>query len=77
MPASRYVGTPRSTDTRQVSITGYTRAQDVIGLRVRVRLYDSTREGVVERLDGIRPIVRFEDGTWAYGDRTMRVIKEG
>jgi hypothetical protein len=61
---------------RQVTITGETPHNTVIGLRVRVRTHDYPKGliGVVERVECTRPVVRFPDGRWAYGERRMQVL---
>lgn len=45
-----------------------------IGRSVTVDLYDGKRTGRIERVENGRPIVRFADGTWAYG-RTRCTVR--
>ena len=62
---------------RQMTITGDTAHEDVIGLRVRVRSLDyGTLVGVVERVECVTPIVRFGNGRTFRGDRVMRVLRD-
>lgn len=63
---------------RQFTITGDTPRETVIGLRVRVRTHDYPRGlvGTVERLEATRPVVRFDDGRWAYGTSRLQVVVE-
>lgn len=63
---------------RQVTITGDTPHSSVIGLRVRVRTYGHPKGliGTVERVECTRPIVRFPDGRWCYGESRMQVLNE-
>lgn len=42
-------------------------AAAVIGSVIRVDLWEGTRYGRVERVEGGRTVVRFPEGTWAYG----------
>ena len=63
--------------TQRITITGDTPHADVIGLRVRVNTHSAgPLVGVVERVECVRPVVRFPDGRWAYGTPDLDVVDE-
>lgn len=61
--------------TRHLTITGDTPAADVIGLRVRVHSHEhGPLVGVVESLEATRPVVRFGNARWQYGESRLAVL---
>lgn len=46
-----------------------------LGRRAVYRTYDGARlVGVVERFDGARAVIRFDDGRWAYSGYELELV---
>jgi len=55
--------------TTTVLIDGDTNLRQFIGRQMAFTTYEGqTLVGTVESFEGLRPIIRFDSGKWAYGD---------
>jgi hypothetical protein len=69
---------PRTVTTGpcRVSATDPVKRDALIGRRALVSTYAHPEGlvGTIERIDGGQPIVRFDDGRWAFGGSTVQLV---